>query len=126
MTERKTLKPICPCPFCGHVGCEPVGTLKKFVMCTNRACEAEGPPRVRESDAIAAWNAGSALLPKGERVWVAVADGKPILSAIRVYRGQVVNDVAWMWAPKPVPAGITIRRATLIVDPVKPKRRRQP
>ncbi len=116
MTERKTLKPICPCPFCGHVGCEPVGTLKKFVMCTNRACEAEGPLRVRESDAIAAWNAGSALLPKGERVWVA-KDGRRFVAIgwVRAKMERDLRDKGWETA--------TIRRATLIVDAVKPKGR---
>jgi hypothetical protein len=69
--------------------------------------------------------------PKGERVWVAVApDGSPLGNSIR--RGKI-NCIRALQESFPQSTqqnrgwwreqGITIRRATLTLDPVKPKRR---
>lgn len=64
---------------------------------------------------------------KGERVWVAVLrkNGRPFADTVGSTRRAVE-----FWLDNKLPpdmaARFTIRRATLIVDPVKPKRRRQP
>jgi hypothetical protein len=52
---------------------------------------------------------------KGERVWVAVEDdGEAILKMVRRTRREVQNLLPF--------TGITIRRATLTLDPVPPRR----
>lgn len=45
-----------PCPFCGSTKVEStfMGHGALAVLCYE--CEAEGPPRENEKDAIAAWN----------------------------------------------------------------------
>ena len=53
--------------------------------------------------------------PKGERVWVAVWRGV-IPNSVRWYKGDVqrwLDEQPMDWRP----AGITIRRATLTLDP---------
>jgi hypothetical protein len=61
---------------------------------------------------------------KGERVWVAMGkNGNRRLNSVRHQKKQVAWDLADHYGKEWAATGITIRRATLIVDPVKPKRR---
>lgn len=56
-------KALNPCPFCGHAEAflryhvefpEPGDSC--YVFCANKECEAEGPIRIDEGEAIEAWN----------------------------------------------------------------------
>ncbi len=58
----------------------------------------------------------------GERVWI-VFDAKGERASRVLYEKRI--DAETMW-PNWKHNGITIRRATLTLDPVKPPRRRQP
>lgn len=63
-------KALKPCPFCRHIGAsltyhvefpEP-GDLC-YVVCANKECEAKGPIRIDEDEAIEAWNMATRRKP---------------------------------------------------------------
>lgn len=66
------------------------------------------------------------MKPKGTRVWVAVnSRGKPIPWMCDTVRADLATRLGISWLCAAFDQGaVTIRRATLVLDPVKPKKRR--
>lgn len=56
---------LLPCPFCGVAAAE-VGGLVPWAQCL--ACDATGPQRESEADAVAAWNHRAAAAAKDAEI----------------------------------------------------------
>lgn len=68
-------RPSQPCPFCGsaNIGLQPcLGMF--YVVCVE--CSAEGPERLKDEDAIAAWNR-RALVTRTESLECNSTTGQP-------------------------------------------------
>lgn len=66
MTAPMTREELLPCPFCGS-GCHLADTGNKWISCNS--CDAEGPVRATEQDAIKAWNVRAGVAQTVPSAW---------------------------------------------------------